>query len=695
MDRNDRGNGFVHAAWRLLLVGLLVGQAGSPGIAQPADSTSARQRILELRTEIARHDDLYFKLAAPEITDAEYDALVRELRDLMQTHPQAGDAGIGDDRSGRWPTRTHRVRMLSLEKAYTEADWRTFHTRLARQLGRSDLRFVVEPKYDGVAISLTYEHGVLVHAVTRGNGSEGDDVTANARAITGLLGELVGAGIPARVELRGEIYVDGGEFARLNAAREAAGEAPFAHPRNLAAGTLKSTDPAELLQRRLSVVVYGWGAWEGGAAPTSQQAFHALVRAWGLPGVTDVRVADSADDVWAAVQALGEERGKLRYPIDGAVIKLDDTALRARVGEGEQAPHWAIASKYAPDRVVTRLRAITLQVGRTGVLTPVAEFEPVELGGATVARATLHNRDEIARRDLRVGDFIEVERAGDVIPAVVGVLTARRPSGAMPYAFPDRCPACDTPLVEKDGEAAVRCPNSHCKAQRQRRLEHFASSQAVAIDGFGPATIAVLLEAGVLQGPADFYGWRREDLLRADLGERTADRLLAAIDRSRQAELWRFIHGFSIPRVGAVKARQLAAVAGDLATFARLDRSTVVQAVGPAAARSLMEFLARPESQTDLRALLAAGVNPVASRETANPDLRDQVFVFTGALPGLTRSQAADKVRAAGGIVRDSVSRRTDYLVAGEGAGAKLAQARRLGVLVIGCEEFRRMVGEK
>lgn len=668
------------------------------GVAQVADP-APRERIAGLRTEIARHDELYFREAKPEITDAEYDRLKRELTALEAAHPEftrPADS-VGDDRSGRFPVHTHRERMLSLDKAYTEAEWRAFHAKLAKQLGRLDLAFVVEPKYDGLAISLTYERGVLVRAVTRGNGTEGDDVTANARTIRDLPARLNGESgtLPALVELRGEIYLEQAEFDRINAGRIAADEEPFAHPRNLAAGTIKSSDPAETAQRRLSVVVYGWGAWEGAGAPASQQAFHSQVRTWGLPGVTNYQQAGTADEVWTAVRAIGRERSGLGFPIDGAVVKLNDTALRARVGAEENAPRWAVACKYEPERAVTRLRGITWQVGRTGVLTPVAEFDPVELGGSTVARASLHNRAEIARRDLRIGDLVEVEKAGEIIPAIVGVKLAGRPADAKPCLFPAWCPSCGASLAERPGEAALRCPNAHCPAQRQRRLEHFVSAQAVDIKGIGAATITALIEAGLLQNPADFYRLRREDLRRIPgMGEKTADRLLSAIGRSKEAELWRFIHGLGIPQIGAAAARKLASQCGDLAALARMDAKEAAAAVGPSAASAVAEFMSRADNQADVRTMLAAGVRPKSPGVAAGvADLPGKVFVFTGALPGLTRAQAAEMVRAGGGIVRDSVSRQTDCVVAGEGAGGKLAEAQKLGVKIISAEEFKAMLG--
>lgn len=691
------GPGFRRARRRAVgvVVTLLILGCGFASTA--ATETDARSRLLALRAEIARHDDLYFKQAAPEISDAAYDALKRELHALEAEYPELATEPpvVGDDRSGRFPTHPHAVRMLSLDKAYTEAEWRAFHARVLQQLGLAEADFVIEPKYDGVAVSLTYEQGRLVRALTRGNGREGDDVTDNVRRIAGVREALhSGAAFPSRVELRGEVYVTTEEFARLNSVQTEAGRPLFAHPRNLAAGTLKSSDPDEGVGRNLSLVIHGWGAWDGAPAPESGQAFQATVRAWGLPGVEPTRLARSVEAVWDAVRTFARERVGLGFPIDGVVVKLNDTLLQRRLGESDTAPRWAIACKFSPERAVTRLRGVAWPVGRTGVLTPVAEFDPVDVGGATVARATLHNPGVVARLGLHVGDFVEIERAGEIIPTIVSVQIARRPPGALPVAIPENCPTCESALAGVGAAGALRCPNPECPAQRLRRLEHFVA--CVGIEGFGPATLAALVGAGAVRSPADLYRLRREDLLALDgVGPKTADRLLASIERSKWTDLARFIQGLGIPQVGEVTARRLAALAGILSALSDIDASRLEAECGPAAAAAVRAFLDRPEWRAELLALEQAGVRPTpVETGRSHVDLAGKVFVFTGTLPGLARTRAVAWVEAAGGLVRDQVSAQTDYVVAGDSPGSKLAEARKRGVPILTLAEFKALLGQ-
>jgi DNA ligase (NAD+) len=676
--------------------------SGHGEVSQP-DSVPA-DRIATLQAEIAQHDELYFKQAAPEITDAEYDRLKRELAALELERPGAvGSGGIGDDRSGLFATGIHGEPMLSLDKVHTEADWRRFYADVARDLDRREVAFVIEPKYDGVAISLTYEGGRLVRAVTRGNGKEGDDVTDNVRAIRGLPHKLnhedhngIPILVPERVELRGEIYLRDAEFRRVNAAREQAGEEPFTHPRSAAAGAVRSLDPAEVVARNLSIVIYAWGNWQGIGRPSSQRAFHARLRDWGLPGVDWFQVVASGDEGWSAIRKFEQRKAALGYPVDGVVLKLDDVALREKFGASERAPRWAVAFKYAPPRAVTRIQGITIQVGRTGVLTPVAELEPVDLDGTKVARATLHNRAVIARRDIRVGDFVEVERAGEVIPAVASVRLERRPAQTQPFEFPILCPSCGERVVSKPGGITVRCLNAGCPAQRLRRLDHFASAAAVNISGLGPGTIALLADEGMVATPADLYRLRPEDLEGVvGLGAGRAEQLLAAIERSRGAELWRFIHGLGIPQIGPVHSRRLAETCGDLASLADWDEARFAAVVGGVAGRSAAEFLDRPRNRAELFALVDGGVRPTGPKmPNSRARVHGRVFVFTGTLPGLTRAEAAELVRNGGGIVRDAVTPATDCLVVGTDPGQKTDEALKLGVEIVPAERFLRWLDE-
>ena len=613
-------------------------------------------------------------------------------------------AEVGDDRSGLFQTYRHRERMMSLEKAYTEAELRAFAARVAKATGRREVAFVVEPKFDGLAVSVTFEQGRLVRAVTRGNGVEGDDVTGHVLAIVGLPRTLrvpePGAGadvMPVVIELRGEVYVPFAEFQRVNAEREAAGEARFANPRNLAAGTLRQLDASEVTRRGLAVVFYGIGACEPLTAyPTTQYGLHARIRGWGLPGVEEVWRAMGTDALWGAVQTLETARASFAFPTDGAVVKLDEMAWQREVGVGESAPRWAVAYKFASERAETRLRGITIQVGRTGVLTPVAELEPVVLAGSKVARATLHNRDEIARRDLRVGDFVYVEKAGEIIPALVGVNRARRPAEAVPFVFPTVCPACQTPVVQRAGEVAVRCPGAACPAQLRRRIEHFASKAGVDIEGLGPVTIEGLVGRGVVKELADLYRLRREDV--AVLGKnvsKSAERLLGAIEASKRVELARVIYGLGIPQIGAVAAKELARECGSLEAVAALGNAAA-PAGASAAVRAAAAYFAEPKNRTVARELIAVGVRPtVGATGAGGRALLGKIFVLTGTLPTLSRAQATEKIEAAGGKVSGSVSARTDYVVAGTEAGVKREQARTLKVPVIDEAELLRMIAGK
>jgi DNA ligase (NAD+) len=686
--------------------------AGGSNIA-PAE---ARQRLAELRAQIALADVQYHRDAMPEISDFEYDQLKQRAAALERAFPEIARSvpavpEIGDDRTGLFQTARHRERMLSLDKTYAEADVRAFHTRVAKQLGREDLAYVVEPKFDGFAVSVTYERGRLVRAVTRGNGTEGDDITANALRIQNLPRGLPAGGeddpavsVPDLVEVRGEIFVPFAEFARVNAEREAAGEPPFANPRNLAAGTIRQFEPAEVARRGLRVVFYAVGACEPQSAlPATQHELPDRFRAWGLPGIAPEQVwrASGGGELWPAIEALRRARPGFEFPTDGAVVKLDSLAGQRELGAGESAPHWAIAYKFAPDRVETKVRAITIQVGRTGVLTPVAELAPVSLAGSTVARATLHNRADLTRKDIRVGDTVYVEKAGEIIPAIVGVNLDRRPAIAAPFVFPEKCPACGAAVVKRPGEVAVRCANAGCPAQLRRRIEHFASPDALGIEGLGPVAIDALVESGRMKTLPDLYRLDHASLSSGTkLGEKAAGQILASITRSKHAELWRFIYGLGIPQVGVVASHEIANRAGSLEALLALPvDSSASGAAGSArredpAWRATLAFLADPANRALLAEMRAAGVQPVAPGRPVDvrATVAGKVFVLTGTLPTLTRAQATAQIQSAGGKVTTTVSRTTTYVVAGAEPGAKLEQARALGVPVIDEAGLRKML---
>ncbi len=562
----------------------------------------AKKRIAELRAEVARHDERYYREAKPEISDFEYDVLKSELADLEKRFPQFASTNsptqkVGDDRVQGFKEVAHRQKMLSLENTYSEEEVRAFHARLARLLGTEDLHYTVEPKIDGVAISLTYEHGKFVRAVTRGKGDRGDDVTANVRTIAALPRELKavpGTPMPEIVEIRGEIYLTAAEFERLNAERAAAGEELYANPRNTAAGTIKQLDSAEVARRKLSIVLYSLGFCEPQVV-SSQGELHERIKAWGLPGVERIWHVRGIDEAWAAIGELDSLRCTFAYGTDGAVVKLDDRALQREAGSTDKAPRWAIAYKYKPDTARTRLKAITIQVGKTGILSPVAELEPVFLAGSTISRATLHNEEEIRRKDIRIGDLVEIEKAGEVIPAVLRSFPEERPAGAtefdLPAAVGHKCPVCGGRIAKlevADEEAqgvAWKCQNYDCSAQRAGRLGFFCSRRALAIDGVGGVVAEKLVELGHVQDPPDLYEVSQATLATLNLGtaekprvfgEKNAAKVVAARDAARSLPLEKWLYALSVPDVGESTARELGR---RHRSFAELTDSALLKAV--------------------------------------------------------------------------------------------------------------------
>ncbi|MDR2844895.1 MAG: NAD-dependent DNA ligase LigA [Puniceicoccales bacterium] len=683
-------------------------------------STDLR-RIVALRAELARHDDLYYRQAAPVISDYEYDLLRRELNTLLAKNPTTATATAaaadfaletpGDDRTEAFAKVAHRAPMLSIDNVYHTGEFFDFVTRLQKLLPSGGQPvFVVEPKIDGLAVSLTYENGVFVRAVTRGNGTTGDDITRNVETIAALPRTL-GAGAPRLIELRGEIYMTNAEFLRINAGREALGIPLYANPRNLAAGTVKLLDPAETATRKLEIVLYGIGHCDPAGTFDTLTAFHAALLRWGFPAVSFFERAEGAEAAWQSIQRLDQIRRGFAYPTDGAVVKLDSIPAQAAVGASSKYPRWAAAYKFAPEQVETRLRAITLQVGRTGAITPVAELEPVLLSGSTVSRATLHNADEIARKDIREGDIVVVEKAGEIIPQVVRVVLAKRDAAAVaavPFDFPGRLTELGLDAARLDGEAVWRL-KTPSREQQIRHLVHFASKQCLDIENLGPAVTEALVNAGYVSSPSSFFSLEKEQLLRLDkFAEKSADNLLAALESAKRRELWRLIHALGIPNVGMQTAKDLARHFKTLdalgsATYGDFRRkllgkkgqelsgeASLISGVGEVVARSILTWFSDPAHRELVEQLRAAGLN--FSAETAAgsgngsggvPGVAGKTFVLTGTLPNLGRDAAREKIEAAGGRVSGSVSAKTDYVVAGAEAGSKLDKARELGVPVL------------
>ncbi|PWU07458.1 MAG: DNA ligase (NAD(+)) LigA, partial [Verrucomicrobia bacterium] len=575
-----------------------------------------KERIAELQREIEHHNRLYFEEAAPTISDREYDALYRELQELEKSSPPSPDSPtqrIGGRPLEQFRQVQHLLPMQSLANTYSEKEVLEFINRLQRLLPGEILSFAIEPKVDGVAIALLYENGHLVRAATRGDGIAGDDVTQNILTIAKIPRRLPKP-YPEAAEIRGEVFLSRAAFALLNTKREEKGEVLFANPRNAAAGSLKQLDPQIVAARGLEIIFYGCGAWVGKPRFRTHLEALAYLTAAHFPTPPRVWVAESSDpskEILAAIHELADLRHDFPFETDGAVIKANILQQRDAVGSTAKAPRWAIAFKYEPERAETLLEKITVQVGRTGVITPVAELQPVMVSGSTVSRATLHNQEEIARKDIREGDRVLVEKAGEVIPAIVGVRKDLRTRKQKPFHMPEKCPSCHQKLHRSPGQVAVRCINPQCPAQIQRRLEHFASRGAMDIDGLGEAMIAQLLAAGLVQKIPDIYTLNKEKLLKLErVGEKSAHNLLSAIDRSRNRPLWRLIFGLGILNIGTTAARGLAEKYGSLKALANASTEELqkIEDVGEIVASSIRQFFSQAESQRLIEELERCGV---------------------------------------------------------------------------------------
>lgn len=655
--------------------------------------TSTQQRMRELAAEVRRHNELYYQQAQPEISDREYDALLAELQELERAHPEwaADDSPtleIGEKPLAAFENVQHAVPMLSLANTYTKDELRAFDGRIRKWVGDAALSYVLEPKIDGVAVTLRYEDGQLVLGATRGDGRTGDDITRNIRTIGNIPDRLKGDQPPHILEVRGEVYMSKDGFIELNRQRQEAGLAVFANPRNAAAGSLKQLDSRIAAERPLFAVCYAIGEVDGVQFETHAELLEAL-EAFGLPVNPRFWTVGDVEELLNALDELESLRHEFPFEMDGGVVKVNERAWYEELGYTAKSPRWAVAYKYEPERAETTLRDITVQVGRTGILTPVAELEPVTVAGSTISRATLHNEDEIRRKDIRIGDRVWIEKAGEVIPAVVAVNKEMRTGTEKIVEMPDACPVCKGPVSRREGEVALRCENLQCPAQLKQWLRHFASRGAMDIEGLGEVLVDQLVDRELVSSPADLYSLTLEQVSGLErMGEKSAQNVLAGIEASKQRDLWRLVAGLGIRHVGVRSAQALAAHFGQLHALRDANQAALeaVPDIGPIVALSIKSFFESEPNRHLLDVLEAKGVNITADRSnqpSADGPFSGKTFVLTGTLSGMTRDEASERIRALGGAVTSSVSKKTDYVVAGEKAGSKLAKAEKLGVTML------------
>src|SRR6266404_2953322 len=711
----------------------------------------AERNIAQLREEIRKHDRLYYEEAAPTISDHEYDRLYKELADLETQFPDLLTPDSPTQRVGGKPLQafeqvSHLIPMLSLDNTYSEAEVKNFYARMQRLLPDEKIPVVIEPKVDGVAVSLIYENGKLRQAATRGDGNVGDNITQNIRTIRSVP-ERLRDHAPKLLEVRGEVYMDRKGFEKLNDEREKEGLALFANPRNAAAGSLKQLDPSIVAKRPLGIVLYGTGATEGLDIEVHSEVFP-LLKKLGLPTTEWWRVAESVEEILDAIHELDAIRHKFAYQTDGAVIKVDSFSQRDRLGFTAKSPRWAIAYKYAAERVQTRLNDIVIQVGRTGILTPVAMLEPVFVSGSTVGRATLHNEDEIKRKDIRIGDTVVIEKAGEVIPAVVEVVKSKRPRDSKPFDFSKhihgKCPVCGGPIRRDPQFVAWRCENLQCPAQTTRRVEFFAARGALDIESIGGIVADKLVERGLVREPIDLFDLKTEQLATLNLGteeaprvfgQKNATKAIDAIERAKTLPLSRWLFALAIPDVGNTPATQLARFHDTIrdvansqllrdvvnyhqkreqkespqqitdrlikAGFAERSKGKsakhgIVTEVGPVVAQSVLDFFASSAGKNVLQRMKELGIQPksekVSAKKAGELPLAGKTFVLTGTLPSMTREEATEKIEVLGGHVTGSVSKKTDYVLAGAEPGSKFEKAKQLGISILTEAEFRKML---
>lgn len=668
---------------------------------------SIRAEIERLRSEIRRHDVLYYVEARPEISDREYDRMMRRLQELEAAHPEYFSPDSPTQKVGGEPiegfvTVEHRVPMLSIDNVFTDEELAEFGKRVERLVGPQPIEWLVEYKVDGVALSLVYEHGRLVRAVTRGDGRRGDDVTHNARTMRGVPLSFAPP-FPSVLEVRGEAYIANSDFARLRAEQEKSGEEPFKNPRNATAGAIKLLDPKLCAQRKLRFFAHSVGALEGAQFRTHVEFLETIERL-GIPHVPKTAVKPSFPAACEFAKELMEQLHELDFEVDGIVLKVNDLRIREELGSTSKAPRWIVAYKWEKYEAVTRVEKIEVSVGKTGTLTPVAHLEPVEIAGTTVSRASLHNRDEIHRLGVKIGDWVVVEKAGKIIPHVVRVELERRTGHEQPFHFPTKCPECGTPVEQDEGGVYIRCPNPSCPAQLRESVRYFASRAAMDIEGLGVKLIEQLTESGLVKSFADLYRLkdRREELVNLErMGDKSVENLLSGIEASKKQPLWRLLTALNIRHVGQRTAQILAERFGSLDEIAAqsVESLSEVNEIGPVIAASIHHYFHSAIGRKIVEELREAGLNfgskaeaKAAARSQTSGKLAGKTLVVTGTLTRFTREEIQEFIHRHGGRAASSVSKKTDYVVAGEAAGSKLAKAQELGVKVLSEDEFLKLV---
>ncbi|MBA3238478.1 MAG: NAD-dependent DNA ligase LigA [Parachlamydiaceae bacterium] len=648
--------------------------------------------------EIWEHNKRYYVDNNPIITDVEFDHLYKRLEKIEQEHPDwilstSPTQRVGEVLTAGFQSIVHKTPMLSLENVYSQEEIIDYINRMHKLTERPELIFSCELKMDGVAVTVCYEKGKFVRALTRGDGRKGDDVTNNVRTLASMPLQLISENLPDLLEIRGEIFMTREIFEKLNASRTESEEQLWANPRNAAAGTLKLLDPKEVARRELSVVFYAI-AEESSVNPQTQYEALRLLSALGLPTLELTARCENFEEIWDFAEKVRETRPKLPYNIDGVVIKIDERRIAKKLGNTAKNPRWAVAYKFAAEQAITRITAITVQVGRTGTLTPVAELEPVFLAGSTISRATLHNSDEIDRKDIRVGDSVYIEKGGDVIPKVVKVILEKRPSNSERWKMPEKCPMCGTPVAKIPGEVAVRCPNNvGCVEQVIRRIAHFVSKGAMDIDTMGEKVIRKLVEKSFVSRPSDIYRLTANEIAQLEgFKEKSIQNLLTSVEKSKNVPLDRFIMALGIPHVGKGTAEDLARKAGSIEKLASMNEEalTLIEGIGGIVAQSIAHFFSNDSNRQEVQWLLEGGVKPHTSDVSIieGHAFNGKSFVLTGALQDYTRTEAANLIKVRGGRVSEAVSKKTDFLLVGDDPGSKLEKAKTLGVTILTEPEF-------